>query len=377
MNQPARTKTVLTAQKPAPLKESSGYRGDEHGGGVQDRSGPVEMGQQSPRTHDSSGGNFQTDSQDLRQEWRRLITEFLGAFALTFVARAGLVIEAVTAGAGSTDTMRRAAAVVAPASLVMAMIYTSVGFQARTSISRSPWHLPYARTPGPSGAQILGCPARRRGGGRGTAARPAADTRSAACSLVRCALAAICSVVLSRLVPVFIARHTACSVRLWVGLRSASRRGKRFLLSLPRVVRSGSPLLSGNGCGRRCCGRCRAGCVVAVGDADGDGKRQNATNTHGHFRRDFFTGGATGAIGEVGTLPGVGRCGTRTAGPGLVGIGKGVEEGFHVVVARVRPLTFDRQPTIGVVVPVWGPCDLAPVFVGVVDRGLWPYLAGV
>jgi hypothetical protein len=47
------------------------------------------------------------------------------------------------------------------------------------------------------------------------------------------------------------------------------------------------------------------------------------------------------------------------------------------VVARVRPLTFDRQPTIGVVVPVWGPCDLAPVFVGVVDRGLWPYLAGV
>ena len=51
--------------------------------------------------------------------WRRLAAELVGTFFLTFVAAGGHVFAAVSAGA-----VDRAAIVVAPALLVMAMIYT-------------------------------------------------------------------------------------------------------------------------------------------------------------------------------------------------------------------------------------------------------------
>lgn len=64
-------------------------------------------------------GNFSTDADDGRQAWRRWLAEFLGTFALTFVAAGGPVLDAVTGG-----SVGRVAAVVAPALLVTAMIYT-------------------------------------------------------------------------------------------------------------------------------------------------------------------------------------------------------------------------------------------------------------
>lgn len=64
-------------------------------------------------------GNFFTDDDDKGQEWRRLLAELVGTFALTFVAAGGAVI-----GAAVPGSVGRAAMVVAPALLVMAMIYT-------------------------------------------------------------------------------------------------------------------------------------------------------------------------------------------------------------------------------------------------------------
>jgi len=63
--------------------------------------------------------NFFTDPEDLSQEWRRLLAEFFGTFALTLVAAGGAVFAATGAGGNG-----KAAQVVAPALLVMAMIYT-------------------------------------------------------------------------------------------------------------------------------------------------------------------------------------------------------------------------------------------------------------
>jgi aquaporin Z len=59
---------------------------------------------------------------DWTQQWRRLTAELLGTFALTFVAAGGPVIGAFSGGGVS-----RTAAVVAPALLIMAMIYTVGG----------------------------------------------------------------------------------------------------------------------------------------------------------------------------------------------------------------------------------------------------------
>ena len=64
-------------------------------------------------------GNFSTDVADRSQEWRRLLAELVGTFALTFVAAGGAVLGVAFAG-----SVGRVAAVVAPALLVMAMIYT-------------------------------------------------------------------------------------------------------------------------------------------------------------------------------------------------------------------------------------------------------------
>jgi aquaporin Z len=66
-----------------------------------------------------TGYNFHTDLDDTRDEWRRLAAELLGTFLLTFVAAGGGVIAAVSPGEVS-----RAAQVVAPALMVLAMIYT-------------------------------------------------------------------------------------------------------------------------------------------------------------------------------------------------------------------------------------------------------------
>lgn len=68
---------------------------------------------------DPGRGNFHTDPDDRRQESRRLLAETVGTFALTVVAAGGVVIDAVSPG-----SVGRSAAVVAPALLVTAMIYT-------------------------------------------------------------------------------------------------------------------------------------------------------------------------------------------------------------------------------------------------------------
>src|SRR5947209_2369544 len=48
---------------------------------------------------------------------------------------------------------------------------------------------------------------------------------------------------------------------------------------------------------------------------------------------------------------------------GLVGIGEGVDEELHVVVAVVRAFAVDQQPPIGVVVFLWCPWHLARIVV--------------
>ena len=78
----------------------------------------------SPRSvHDvptrREGRNGQHDPDDLSQEWRRLLAEFFDTFALTPVAAGGAVFAATGAGGNG-----KAAQVIAPALLVMAMIYT-------------------------------------------------------------------------------------------------------------------------------------------------------------------------------------------------------------------------------------------------------------
>lgn len=102
-------------------------------------------------------GNFRTDPGDLSQEWRRLIAELVGTFALTFVAAGGPVFGAVVHGA-----VGRAAAVTAPGLLVLAMIYTvgdvsgahfnpavTFAFAVRKDF-------PWSRTPGYWLAQVIG-----------------------------------------------------------------------------------------------------------------------------------------------------------------------------------------------------------------------------
>jgi aquaporin Z len=63
--------------------------------------------------------NFFTDPLDIRQSWRRLFAELLGTFLLTLVAAGADVI-----GAATGQPADRLARYVAPALLVMAMIYT-------------------------------------------------------------------------------------------------------------------------------------------------------------------------------------------------------------------------------------------------------------
>jgi aquaporin Z len=63
--------------------------------------------------------NFFTDPHDIRQSWRRLFAELLGTFLLTLVAAGADVIGAATGT--PADSFAR---YVAPALLVMAMIYT-------------------------------------------------------------------------------------------------------------------------------------------------------------------------------------------------------------------------------------------------------------
>lgn len=64
-------------------------------------------------------GNFRVRSDASGQMWRRLLAEAVGTFALTFVAAGGPVFGAAMHGA-----VGRSAAVVAPALVVVAMIYT-------------------------------------------------------------------------------------------------------------------------------------------------------------------------------------------------------------------------------------------------------------
>jgi len=63
--------------------------------------------------------NFYTDPKDHSARWRRLFAELLGTFLLTLVAAGPATISAAT-----HQTISQPAAVVAPALLVMALIYT-------------------------------------------------------------------------------------------------------------------------------------------------------------------------------------------------------------------------------------------------------------
>ena len=102
-------------------------------------------------------GNFSTDPNDSRQEWRRWLAEFVGTFALTFVAAGGVVFDAVSAG-----SIGRAASVVAPALLILAMIYTvgdvsGAHFNPAVSLAFAlRGDFPWRRVPGYWAAQIVG-----------------------------------------------------------------------------------------------------------------------------------------------------------------------------------------------------------------------------
>ena len=102
-------------------------------------------------------GNFASDFSDLGQEWRRLLAEALGTFLLTFVAAGGDVI-----GAASGQPVGHGAKVVAPALMVMAIIYAlgnvsgahlnpavTLAFAVRKDF-------PWSRVPGYWASQIAG-----------------------------------------------------------------------------------------------------------------------------------------------------------------------------------------------------------------------------
>ena len=72
----------------------------------------------SSTTRPAGVGNFGTDIANLGDEWRRLLAELVGTFLLTFVAAGGPVIQAA-----SHQPLGNAALVVAPALMVMAVIY--------------------------------------------------------------------------------------------------------------------------------------------------------------------------------------------------------------------------------------------------------------
>jgi aquaporin Z len=106
---------------------------------------------------DNARGNFSTDFTDRAQEWRRLLAELVGTFALTFVAAGGAVL-----GHVGTESVGRAAAVVAPALLVMAMIYTvgdvsGAHFNPAVTLAFAlRKDFPWSRVPGYWVAQVIG-----------------------------------------------------------------------------------------------------------------------------------------------------------------------------------------------------------------------------
>jgi aquaporin Z len=65
------------------------------------------------------GTNFHSDPEDSRAEWRRLLAELLGTFLLTLVAAGAAVI-----GTASGHPLSLPVKVVAPALIVLALIYT-------------------------------------------------------------------------------------------------------------------------------------------------------------------------------------------------------------------------------------------------------------
>lgn len=102
-------------------------------------------------------GNFFTDPNDSRQEWRRWLAEFVGTFALTFVAAGGPVIAAATG-----VYVGRTAFVTAPGLLVLAMIYTvgdvsGAHFNPAVTLAFATRRdFPWSRVPGYWVAQVVG-----------------------------------------------------------------------------------------------------------------------------------------------------------------------------------------------------------------------------
>ena len=124
-------------------------------------SAPDELGLQRPsvlaRGPHSSEPHWVLNPHELRDEWRRLFSEFFGTFLLVIAAAGAPVVDAVSHGQVPID-----AQVVAPALMVMGIIYfmgmvsgahlnpaVTLSFAARGNF-------PWSRVPGYIGAQIVG-----------------------------------------------------------------------------------------------------------------------------------------------------------------------------------------------------------------------------
>ena len=124
-------------------------------------SAPDELGLQRPsvlaRGPHSSEPHWVLNPHELRDEWRRLFSEFFGTFLLVIAAAGAPVVDAVSHGQVPID-----AQVVAPALMVMGIIYfmgmvsgahlnpaVTLSFAARGNF-------PWSRVPGYIGAQVVG-----------------------------------------------------------------------------------------------------------------------------------------------------------------------------------------------------------------------------
>lgn len=124
-------------------------------------SAPDELGLQRPsvlaRGPHASEPHWVLNPHELRDEWRRLFSEFFGTFLLVIAAAGAPVVDAVSHGQVPID-----AQVVAPALMVMGIIYFMgmvSGAHLNPAVTLSfatRGNFPWSRVPGYIGAQIVG-----------------------------------------------------------------------------------------------------------------------------------------------------------------------------------------------------------------------------